>query len=173
MAEQDDTPELRLQIDRLRLDEEWSDQPKMFHNWSLQVADAQLTYDQAKAKLDVTCAELSDGMRKDPESFGLDKVTEKAIELAIPLQPDHQLAVNRVNKARHTLEVAKAAVNALEHRKRAMSLLVELFIRDYYSEATVKPRSEAGETYMKDQVRNRGRRRLEDQQDGGDTNDAD
>jgi ribosomal protein L37E len=172
VTKQDDTPVLNLEIDRLRLDEEWSDQPKQFLIWSQQAADCQLEYDQAKAKLEVTVAEISNEIRKSPSIFGLDKVTEKAVELCIPLQPDHQLRVRKVNEARHALEVAKSAVNALEHRKRALTMLTELFIRDYYSDMTVKRTSKPlnSDGPMSDDekaaVRSRGRRRAEEQHDG-------
>lgn len=166
------TPELRLEIDRLRLDEEWTAQPKQFLVWSQTAADCQLEYDKAKAALDVTQAELSQDIRNNCSAYGLDKVTEKAVETCIPAQPDYQLRVKRVNEARHALEVARAAVNALEHRKRALTMLTELFIRDYYSDMTVRRTSKPinGDESLTDDekadVRGRGRRRLEQQQDG-------
>ena len=163
----DDTPELRLNIDRLRLDEEWADQPKMFHDWAVEVADCQLVFDQAKARLEVVAAELYNGVRSDPSSYDItDKLTEKLIEATVLTQPEYTAATTKVNKARYSLEYAKASVNALEHKKRALSLLVELFIRDYYSDATVKPRSEAAADHMKEQTRTRARRRLEERADG-------
>ena len=77
-------------------------------------------------------------------------------------QPEYKAAVKAVNVARHDLAVANAAVNALEHRKRSLSLLVELWIREYYTaDATPRPRSAEAEEFGKKAARTRVRRRVD------------
>jgi len=154
-----DNGELRLEIDRLKLDQEWTEQPSLFHTWAIKAADAQAEYDQEKSKLELTKSELYQQIREEPTAFGLsDKMTENLVGNTVITQPEHNAAVRRCNKARHGLEIAKAAVNALEHRKRALSLLVELWLRDYYSEATVNASTDEGDEYRKRATRSRGRR---------------
>jgi hypothetical protein len=125
--------ELRLEIDELRLDEEWLHQPKMRQIWGEKLADAQLELDEAKSVLAVVVAELDNDIRSDPESHGVKKITESAVSSAIPRSDVHQRAVKKLNKARHAVNVLQAAVDGLEHRKRALTSLVELHGQDYFA----------------------------------------
>lgn len=130
-------PELRLEIDPLRLDEEWIQQPKQRQVWGELLADAQLEYDTAKSQLDVIRAETDRDVREDPESYGVGKVTETSIAAAIVTHPAVKLAVKRLHEARHKVNVLQASVDGLEHRKRALTLLVELHGQDYFATPTM------------------------------------
>jgi len=157
-------PDLRLDIDRLKLDEEWLDQPRQMYEWSKRVADAQMSLDEARSHLDVTRAELDREVRSNPGDYGLVKVTEGSISAAIEEDPRCMKANSAVRKARHAVDVAKAAVAALEHRKRALTQLVELFVRDYYSGMPQGSTQSSGELRRpvtdaeKEDVRKRGQR---------------
>ena len=173
MEERRTTPTLRLEIDRLRLDEEWANQPLMVHEWGLEAADAQLRLDRAKTNFDIVSADLSNDVRKNPGDYGIkDKLTEKMIEAAVTADPKYRAAADKINTARHDLEYARSAVNALEHRKRALTLMVELFVKDYYSEMTVNMNSEEAANWQKQRVRGGGRQRLERQREDRESDDA-
>jgi hypothetical protein len=47
------TEKPNLVIDEFKLDEEWIGQPKLYHVWARQKADAVLDLDLAKAQLDI------------------------------------------------------------------------------------------------------------------------
>lgn len=157
--------ELRLEIDELRLDKELKIQAKMVRHWSEVVAERQAQYDSSKAALEITDAEISQSVRKNPESFGIEKVNNDAVKEAVLTHPDHKIAQKKVIKARYELDVAKAAVSGLQDKKRALSLLTELFIRDYYSEHSLEPKTDTEKEYQKDRVRNSARRRQREQED--------
>jgi len=125
--------ELRLEIDSLKLDEEWLNQPKMRQLWGEKLADAQLELDDAKSSLAVVTAELDNEIRSDPDIYGIKKITESAIASAIPRNELHQRAMKKLNKARHQVNVLQAAVEALEHRRAALKSLVELHGQDYFA----------------------------------------
>ena len=161
-------PELNLTIDRLRLEEEWVRQPNQYHNWAVLAADAQAEYDTAKSRLEVVKAELYRDIRDDPDGYDLTKVTEVALNNTIPLQPEFQMAVKRVNEAKHDLEVVKAAVDALEHKKRALTMLVELWTKEYYSEIVPRIGNDNVSDFDKRAIRQRARRRREEQEDDRD-----
>ena len=154
-----DNGELRLEIDRLRLDDEWADQPRMFHVWALKVAEYQARYDEVKSELELMQAELGRDIRDQPESYGIDKVTVDAVNGMILTQGEYQVVGRKLNHASHDVQVAKAAVSALEHRKRALTMLVELWIRDYYADPRLRNMTDD----EKREVRTRGRRRAEDE----------
>ena len=150
---------LNLEIDPERLADEWKEQPTLFLRWASKVADAQSEYDEAKAALELERAEVDRDIRDDPKSFGLDKITETAIAGVIATQKSYQLSNKRVIQARHALDVAKAAVTAIEHRKKALEMLVELWIRDYYADPKPRARTEESEQWSKNQARTSGRNR--------------
>ena len=160
---QEKTLQLKLAVDQYHLEAEWILQAKMYHDWALAVAQAQSDYDTAKSAVDVAKAEAQQEIREVPEDYGIAKVTEKAVDSAVELHPDVKAATNKLNKARYERDVKKAAVDALEHKKRALSMLTELWVREYY----VKDQSPGGEeAYDKAEVRGRARRKLEREAEG-------
>lgn len=159
---------LNLAIDPNRLDNEWINHPSMVHEWAVKAADAQAEYDKSKSILDIVKANLDQEIRENPDDYGLTKVTEVALESAVIAEPQYAAAVKRVNEARHKLQIFQAACNALEHRKRALSLLVELWIRDYYSDPKPRAITKEAEDFEKKAIRRRGRnRRISQQEDEG------
>ena len=125
--------ELRLDIDPLRLDEEWLGQAPMFHHFANLAADAEAEVDAAKAKLKITAATLEMEIRQQPEAFGLAKSTESAIAACVLTLPPYKIATETYNRALHKAARADATVGALETRKRALEKLVELLKQDYFS----------------------------------------
>lgn len=154
--------DLDLEVDRLRLDDEWVKHPKQYHVWAQKAADAQYAYDQAKAELELTKAELDQDIRNNPGTYGLpEKVTEVRLSNVVILQNEYQLTLSHLNKKKHELDIAHAAVNTLEQRKRQLTVLVELWTKDYYSESTIHGKTEEEKDFEKRTVRNRGRKRRE------------
>lgn len=128
-------PEL-FNIDPDNLDEEWLEQPKFVLKYLLKAADARERLDRAKAKLDVTRAELDKMIREDPTTFDIlaERVTEAMVAAAISLQPEFKEANDEIISAKHDLDIANAVVTALDHRKRALENLVDLHGMGYFSE---------------------------------------
>jgi len=152
-----------LAIDEMRLDREWVDQPKLMAEWTEKAANCQFDYDTAKSNLSLTEAELSHDVRSDPDSYGVTKVINESVAVAVKTDPKYRAAVANVTKSRHDLALANAMVTALEHRKRALTMLVELWIRDYYAKPT-EPTDQ-----QKAAIRGRARRRREESgETGGD-----
>ena len=152
--------DLRLDIDKLRLDEEWVDQPKLFFKWARKHADALLRVDKTKSYLDLVKADLDAAIRKDPASFGQAKITEKVVENLILGNDEYQVAVKTVAEARHDVAILAAAVEALQHRKRGLECLVTLHGQQYFA----GPRAhgdnrEAMEDVEKKAVRRKGQAR--------------
>lgn len=131
--------ELRLSIDPLKLADEWLIQPDMRRLWGEKLADAQLVLDDAKSALAVRQAETDREIRESPADYGIDKLSEARISSAVTADPFVQKAVEKMNKARHAVNVVQAAVDGLEHRKRALTLLCELHGQDYYATPKMPP----------------------------------
>lgn len=163
----------RMEIDPLRLDREWQMHPQEYYNWAKAAADAAAAYEQAKSALEVVRAEVDSDVRQDPAAYGLVKTTEDAIKAAIASHGAYTAARQKMLKALHEKDLAEAVVDALDHRRRALDALTQLYIRDYYSQDGPKPvPNETREEYETRAVRSRGRDRLARQALGEDDADG-
>lgn len=149
-----------LQIDEYNLEVEWAKQASLYHRYAHEAALARQDADEAKAELDVVKAELDLDIRDDPDKYNLERVTEAAISNVITTTDEYQSAVQRVNAAQHSMRIAEAMCRALEHKKAALTKIVDLHLASYYAEPP-KPDDPDGvlEDRVTKQVRTRGRRR--------------
>src|SRR3990167_3369038 len=145
-------------IDENNLDKECIRLPFDYLKFARLAADAKRDVDEAKASLDVTQAEIAKKIRLKPEDYGLDKVTEAAISTAILLQGEYVEAQDILIRSRHRYDLHQAVVWALEHKKRTLTLLVELHGMGYFSNVKMsKEGKEAVEEMTKTKVRKIGR----------------
>lgn len=150
-------PNLRLDIDPLRLDDELIGQPAQRGQFGELHADAQKDLDDAKANLSVAEAEADRDIRENPADYGIDKLSEARISAAVTLHPAVKVALKKVNEAKYNLNVLQAAIDGLEHRRAALKSLVELHGQDYFA----APRMPAG-------IKAENRRREKDESDHDD-----
>ena len=127
-----------LELDINRLDEMWLEQPQLYHKYAKKLANAKQRLEEEKAEMDVIKSELDRDIRKIPENFGLEKITETVVANTIIRQDKFMTAQERVIDLKHEVDIYQAAVNTLEHRKRALENLVTLFCHDYYSNPRAK-----------------------------------
>ncbi len=119
--------------DRYHLDEELVNQPRYYFEFAERLADARRDHERAEANKDLTYAELDQKMRANPEVFGIEKVTEGSVKQAITVHKKYQSAVATAIDAKHDMDVLQGAVTALDHRKRALEKLCELFLANYFA----------------------------------------
>lgn len=122
-----------VEIDQDALDEECVKQPKLYFKWAKKLADARMAHEEAEANHKLVEAELDDKIREDPESYGLEKITEAAIKATIPKQVEFTESQQKVYHARHKVNILQAGVTALEHKKRSIENLVQLHGQNYFS----------------------------------------
>lgn len=122
-----------VQIDEHNLDKECVRLPSDYLKFSSLAVDAKRDYDDMKNRLEVAHAELAKEIRSNPENYGLEKVTETAVASTVLVQPRYQKALARLQKLKHEADLAQSVVWALEHKKRTLTLLVELFGMGYFS----------------------------------------
>ena len=144
-----------LEIDEMRLDQEWKDHSDRFAYFGQKQAESRSEWEQAKAKLEVVKAELDLAIRKNPENYGLPKVTESVIASAIVTQPSYQETQQAVIEAKHAMDVYAVAVEAFEHRKKSLENLVSLHLSNYYA----APKAPAGKQEEVDEMRKKSIRR--------------
>jgi len=127
-----------LAIDQFRLDYEWKRQASLFAEWGEKEAEAQFERDKLREKLDLTKAELDIAIRSNPTSFGLDKITEGAIQSKILQQPEYQEANEKYLQSVRDAKVMGVAKEAFEHRKKGLEKMTDLYLANYYAEPYIR-----------------------------------
>ena len=120
-------------LDPHRLDEEWCRQPKMYHEQAVALADARKEHEQSKTERDLVAAEVDKDVRLHPSKYGLEKLTEEPIKKAVLMSKEYRKADTNVIEARHSMDIIQADLDTLDHRKKALENLVQLFLADYFS----------------------------------------
>lgn len=124
-----------IAIDKDRLDDEWQDQPLKVELWGGRLVDAQEARDIAKDKLELTYAKIGGMIRSNPADYGLkDKPTESAIQGKIIGSKEYKERRKEVLLAEKEVSSLTIVMRALEHRKRALEKLQDLFFSGYWSE---------------------------------------
>lgn len=145
-----------VQLDENQLDKECIRLPNDYLRYAHLAAEAKKDADEAKARLDVVKADLSSLIRKKPDKYGLEKPTESAINAAIEINDEYQQAIRELQTAKYHHDLAQSVVWALEHKKRSLTLLVELHGMGYFNEPKISKRGkEAVEEMTKREVRRR------------------
>lgn len=139
-----------FKIDRNHLDDEWERQSELALEYNEQLADAKLELEDAEQALSVKVADLKRAIRDDPDSYGIAKGTEDEIKATVPRIPSYQKALKNVNIAKHRVGMLAAACVAMEHKKRALTLFVELHGRGYFADAKGKKRAKT--SYTRDEL---------------------
>lgn len=127
------------QIDKDHLDKECIRLPSDYQRWAFLAAEAKRDVQEAKAMLDVVGADLAKDIRTNPSKYGMDKVTETGIQGIVILQKKYKEAQSELFKSQHRAEMCNATVWALEHKKRALTLLVDLHGMGYFASVKVSP----------------------------------
>lgn len=149
-----DVEESIVHIDEHNLDKECIKLPTDYLRAAHQSAEYKRDLDELEAELKVVQSEMGMKVRDHPARFGLEKVTETALPSVVITTKEYQDKLREVQRARHQAELAQAVVWALEHKKRTLTLLVELHGMGYFSNPKVSERGrEAVEEMTKTKVR--------------------
>jgi len=144
-----------VEIEPDALDVEWTKQAKLFGHYSKVLAEAQAEVDRVKNASKIKAAKLELAIRKDPASYGLEKVSESAVAAAILLETEYQDLLDQLRQAEYTRNVLDGAVTALNHKKAALENLVRLQGQNYFAGPST-PR-EIGKEWARDVERRAAR----------------
>ncbi len=150
------------QIDENHLDRECIKLPSQYLHYAFQAAEAKKDTMEAKAALDVVQADMAREVRSNPEDYEIEKVTEAAITAAVITTKEFKDAQTELFDAQHAYDVAQAVVWAMEHKKKALSLLVELHSMSYSPEVKVSPE---GKKAVEQMMQRNVRRKFQDRHD--------
>jgi len=125
--------EQELAIDPHSLDEEWLRQSGLYMKYSEAAAEAERIRDLAKEKINVVRAELDKAIRKDPDKYGLEKVTDTPVAATILLQQEYKVASEALIQANYELNMFQSAVRAFDNKRSALENMVRLWLGSYFS----------------------------------------
>jgi len=142
------------------LDRLWLEHPRIVAEQAVQHVDYQDDCERAKAALEVVRAELDGEIRRNPEDYGVEKITETVVQNTVVLQAAYKRALEKVLEASRCMKMSSAMLKSLDDRKKALENLVQLHGQNYFS----VPRSkgvgkEVAEEIQKAGARRRGKRR--------------
>lgn len=145
-----------ISIDMGRLDKEWCEHSMRFFKLSLRLAKAREMHVEAKVLMDLCYAKTADRIRNDPDS----KKTENAIKETVQRSKEYQAAQEGVSSARENMDFYEAAVNAMEHRKRALENIVILRGQSYFADPKDRSGGEADKHFNREAAREKVKLKL-------------
>jgi len=126
-----------LHIDVEALDVEAAMQGDLFFKWAEKAVEARKVSERSKLNVDVLVAELGSKIRKNPEKYKVEKVTEGAITAAIHNHDDYKEAQDTHLDNRADLDLLNQAVIAMEQKKRMIESLITLHGQQYFASPSV------------------------------------
>jgi hypothetical protein len=133
-----------IRIDHSALDIEWLGQAELMIKYTRNAAQARMELDQAKQSLDIIRAGLDKDIRESPKQYGIEKVTDKAVESTIITLIEYQDAFQEYLDTKYEADMAQGAVQAFQQRKDALVELVRLHGQSYFAGPSI-PRDLAWE----------------------------
>ena len=122
-----------LEIDSEALDIEFLNQASLFMRYAKHSANMRKLVDEAKQNLDIVKAKTDSDIRKRPKAYGLEKVTDKAIDAAILIHRGYQRANQYFLNAKYEADMASSAVQAMNIRKESLENLAKLHGQSYFA----------------------------------------
>ncbi len=146
-------------IDQLALDKECVRLPSDYLKYSNRSAELRQEMDTLKSEFERVEARLSRDIRANPGAYGLEKVTESAITAVISTKKEYRQAQAALGEARFQLDLIQGVLAALDHKKRSLTLLVNLHGMSYFASPRLDARGqEVVQNMTKQAVRGGGAR---------------
>ena len=143
--------ELDISIDESALDVEWLRQPELMGKYTKIQAKAQRNYDLIAEELKSLRADLDKSIRKNPEKYKIDKLTEGSVDSAIRSRSSYKQKKTELIEAQYEWNTANGMVSAFHQKKASLENEVKLFGMDYFAGPFV-PRDLVSERKKKNEI---------------------
>lgn len=124
-------------IDKNALDFEWERQPSLLEKYSSRYGDALFNRDSIKDQMELFAADKSLEVRANPEEFGLEKATDKAVEAIVTKSEEYQKLQRKLRKENKNVNAYFSAQKVLEHKKTALEFLSRHYFTGYWSDPKI------------------------------------
>lgn len=122
-----------LYIDDSALDLEWLQQPMLMLKYTEAAASARREVDRTKELLGIEKAELDKEIRKNPEKFDIEKITESIVISTIILKPSYKKIQSNLIDCQYEYQMLQGAVQAVEQRKQSLENMTKLLGLQYFA----------------------------------------
>ena len=130
-----DNYEADLKIDKFSLEEALMNQAELYAKWATKWSEAVKEKNRAKEDLDVTKEELTRKARQQWEIFGFHKLpTDTMVTTWLPGQTEYKEKMMFLTEATYNANILDGVKWGFEHRSRALSDLVRLYLSGYYAD---------------------------------------
>jgi len=132
-------------VDKFALDDEWRIQSDLYFKWAKRSVDASLLVNITKDALEVRKAQIDKAVRANPREFGIEKVTNEALNNAATLDKEYRKLTEDLIQLKYEESMLEAAVKTMEHKKQSLENLVKLFLNNYYAEPSIPKQAKENE----------------------------
>jgi len=115
-----------MKIDPDQLEGQWLSAPGRYMEVVEHAVQARIDCEKAKDCLETIKADMDREIRINPDKYGIGKVTESSISSAIQLCDSVKEAQDEYMETRRIMLLTDGAVNAMEHRKKALDAITQL-----------------------------------------------
>lgn len=122
-----------LRIDGSKLGEECLGQAVLYNQIGELVSEIKRTARTSKDTLDFTEARLKKEARANPGQFGIQKVTEAALDEAVKTHDEYRSAQKEYGDAQYLADCAAVLLTSAEQRKSMLKDAVSMAIHELYS----------------------------------------
>jgi hypothetical protein len=142
-----------MEIDKLNLDREWVDHPQFYAAALLRHAEAREALDEAKRTLEEAEAKLATRIRKDPDRFGIEKLTEAALKQIVEADSSMKVLRTDVLEAKSSVDYCQVVCTAMAEKSNALKHLTQLYAAQYFSLAPAPIDRDSVKRYRKESGR--------------------
>jgi len=125
------------EIDPSQLDVECVRLGERTYKWAQAAIEAEKVEEEAKFKMGLAEARLEIECRKNPENFGLTRVTDASVKAAVLSHPDVSAAFKKWLDAKRNHKLLQAAVRVMDTKKRMLQGLITLHGQQYFAGPSV------------------------------------
>ena len=143
-------------IDQTQLDKQCSIQPDLYDEQAQAQAEDKFNLSVMEEELSRYRAELDERIRTNYADYGLEKITEDGVKMAINRDEEYQRRRSKILRKQYLIDARTGRLRSLEHRKQGLQDAVILWVNNYNSEPKVPAEArEKLNEYQKQSTRRR------------------
>lgn len=124
----------RLKVDRYNLVAECEEQAQLFYDWGIKAAKAEVETKAAENDYELIKGRVEKKIRRNPENYGIDKITESAVKAEIRGSFKVKKYFRRYLDALSNEKTLKRAEKAFAQRKGMCESLATLNVQLHFAE---------------------------------------
>ena len=128
----------RLKVNRYRIVDECEEQAQLYMDWALKAAKAEIETKEAENDWELTKGQIEKKIRRDPQRYGIEKITESAVKVEINGNIKVKKYYRRYLEALSNEKVLKRAEKAYQQRKGMCESIAHLNVQLHFAEPTVR-----------------------------------